>query len=153
MDYRIVEKAPFTAVGIKKSFGTENSYREVPLFWQETFERGCPLKGMFGICFDTEPARFDYWIADLYQPWDEIPDGCETTVIPGGLWAEFTCKGPLPGSLQSVNTKIWSEWLPALKGYSLAGNYSVEMYTPPAEDPENDVNYIWIPLKKDSQEQ
>ena len=66
-----------------------------------------------------------------------------------GLWAEFECKGPLPNSLQSVNTQIWSEWLPTLKGYSLAGNYSIEMYCPPAEKPEDTLSSIWIPLKKD----
>lgn len=67
---------------------------------------------------------------------------------PGGLWAEFTCKGPLPDSLQRVNTQIWSEWLPALTGYALAGNYSLEVYMPPAEKPEDNVSYICIPLKR-----
>ena len=32
-----------------------------------------------------------------------------------------------PDSLQSVNTKIWSEWLPALQGYELAGKYNLEV--------------------------
>ena len=50
-----------------------------------------------------------------------------------------------PDSLQSVNTQIWSEWLPAPKGYKLAGNYSLEVYGPPAEDPEEYVSYIWVP--------
>ena len=79
----------------------------------------------------------------------DIPEGCEWTVIPGGMWAQFKCKGPLPNSLQSVNTQIWSEWLPSLKGYSLAGNYSLEIYEPPTEKPEDYESYIWIPLKKD----
>ena len=48
-----------------------------------------------------------------------------------------------------MNTQIWSEWLPTLKGYALAGNYSIEMYYPPAENPEDTLSYIWIPLKKD----
>ena len=78
-----------------------------------------------------------------------MPEGCEWTVIPGGLWAQFKCKGPLPNSLQSVNTLIWSKWLPTLKGYSLAGSYSLEIYGPPKENPEDYESYIWIPLKKD----
>ena len=53
---------------------------------------------------------------------EDIPEGCETYQIPGSLWAQFVCRGPLPDSLQSVNTKIWSEWLPALQGYELAIN-------------------------------
>ena len=98
---------------------------------------------------DENGKEFDYWIADLYEPWKDVPEGCETRVIPGGLWAQFTCRGPLVESMQSVNTQIWSEWLPNLKGYTLAGNYSLEFYMPPAEKPEDNVNYIWIPLKKD----
>jgi AraC family transcriptional regulator len=50
-----------------------------------------------------------------------------------------------------VNTKIWSEWLPSLKGYSLAGNYSIEVYMPPAEKPEDTISYICIPLEKDEE--
>ena len=78
----------------------------------------------------------------------EIPEGCEWTVIPGGLWAEFKCRGPLPDSLQSVNTQIWSEWLPALKGYTLAGDYDIEVYLPPEEGSPDMKVYIWVPLKK-----
>ena len=36
-----------------------------------------------------------------------------------------------------------------LKGYKLAGNYSIEIYFPPAEKPEDTENYICIPLIKE----
>ena len=149
LDYRIVEKEPFKVVGIKRGFNSDTSYQEIPKFWDEWMKDMKGLKGVFGVCQDYDGKNFDYWIADPYEPGMEIPEGCEITEIPGSLWAEFTCRGPLPQSLQSVNTQIWSEWLPTLKGYKLAGNYSVEMYTPPVENPENDVNYIWIPLAKE----
>lgn len=148
LDYRIVKKAPFTIVGIKRRFNSETSYQEIPRYWQEWTQDMKGLKGMFGLCLDMDGKDFDYWIADLYEPWQEIPEGCGTYQIPGALWAEFPCKGPLPQSLQSVNTQIWSEWLPALTGYELAGNYSIEMYTPPKGNPAENVSYIWIPLKK-----
>lgn len=93
------------------------------------------LKGMFGLCLGMDGKDFDYWIADLYAPWQEIPAGCSARQIPGGLWAAFPCGGPLPQSLQSANTKTWSEWLPALTGYKPAGNYSIEMFSPPKETP------------------
>ena len=149
LDYRIVEKAPFTIVGVKRRFNSDTSYQEIPKFWNEWMSDMKGLKGTFGVCLDMDGKDFDYWIADLYMPWEDIQKGCGTYVIPGGLWAQFICKGPLPDSLQSVNTKIWSEWLPSLKGYSLAGNYSLEVYAPPAEKPEDTLSYIWIPLKKD----
>lgn len=148
LDYRIVEKAPFTIVGFKRRFSSETSYQEIPKFWNDWMSNNNGIKGMFGVCLDMDGTDFDYWIADLYAPWENIPKGCETYQIPGGIWAEFLCKGPLPESLQNVNTKIWSEWLPSLKGYSLAGNYSIEFYMPPAEDPADTTSYICVPLKK-----
>ncbi len=149
LDYRIVEKAPFTVMGIRRRFNSDTSYQEIPKFWDEWTTDMKGLKGILGVCLDMDGKDFDYWIADNYVPWEEIPEGCEWTVIPGGLWAEFKCRGPLPDSLQSVNTQIWSEWLPALKGYTLAGNYSIEVYGPPTENPEDYESYIWIPLKKE----
>ena len=148
LDYSITEKAPFTIVGFKRRFNTETSYQEIPKFWNEWMSDMKGLKGMFGVCLDMDGKDFDYWIADLYTPWEDIPEGCETYSIPGSLWAQFKCKGPLPDSLQSVNTQIWSEWLPSLKGYELAGNYSIEIYMPPAEDPADTLSYIWVPLRK-----
>ncbi len=148
LDYRIVEKAPFTIVGIRKRFDTETGYSEIPKFWDEWKSDMKGLSGMFGICTDMDGKNFDYWIADLYVPWKDIPEGCEIYQIPGGLWALFTCKGPLPDSLQRVNTQIWSEWLPSLQGYTFAGNYSLEVYMPPEDDPAESVSYICIPLLK-----
>lgn len=148
LDYKIVEKAAFTVVGIKKSFNSETSYKEIPKFWGEWTSDMKGLKGMFGVCSDMDGTNFDYWIADLYMPWEEYPQECSTYQIPGGLWALFKCVGPLPGSMQSVNTKIWSEWLPSLKEYELAGNYSLEFYLPPAKNPADTVSYIAIPIKK-----
>ena len=148
LDYSIMEKAPFTIVGVKRRFNSETSYREIPKYWNEWMSDMKGLKGMFGVCLDMDGKDFDYWIADLYAPWEDIHEGCETYQIPGGYWAQFVCRGPLPDSLQKVNTQIWSEWLPSLTGYELAGNYSIEIYMPPAEDPADTINYIWIPLKK-----
>ncbi|MBQ3842219.1 MAG: helix-turn-helix domain-containing protein [Ruminiclostridium sp.] len=148
LDYRIVERASFTIVGLRKKFNTDTSYQEIPKFWQEWMKDKKGLTGMFGFCVDSGGKEFDYWIADVYAPWKDIPEGCGTFQVPASLWAEFTCRGPLPDALQKVNTQVWSEWLPSLKGYELAGNYSAEIYMPPAEDPADSVNYICVPLKK-----
>ena len=148
LDYRIVEKAPFTVMGIRRKFNSETSYQEIPRFWGEWAQDMKGLKGVFGVCIDSEGKDFDYWIADLYSPLEDIPEGCETCQIPGGLWAEFRCRGSLPESLQKVNTQIFSEWLPSLTGYEPAGSYSVEVYSPPAEDPADTESFIWIPLRK-----
>ncbi|SFB99643.1 AraC family transcriptional regulator [Butyrivibrio sp. YAB3001] len=147
LDYQIVKKAPFTIVGVKRPFNSDTSYQEIPKFWDELLAKGesRPIKGTFGICLDMKGKDFDYWIADLYFPWEEIPKDCETRVIPGGFWAQFPCK---MSTLQETNTKIWSEWLPALKGYSLMGEYDIEVYLPPEEGSDEMSVYIWVPLKK-----
>ena len=148
MDYRIVEKAPFTIVGVKRPFNSDTSYQEIPKFWDEWLAQGekRPIMGTFGVCLDMKGKDFDYWIADLYFPWEDIPEGCETRVIPGSAWAQFPCTIK---TLQDTNTKIWSEWLPALQGYSLAGEYDIEVYLPPEEGSDDMKVYIWVPLKKD----
>ncbi|MBR6186263.1 MAG: AraC family transcriptional regulator [Clostridia bacterium] len=148
LDYRIVEKAPFTVVGVKRPFHSDTSYQEIPKFWDEWLAQGekRPIMGTFGVCIDMNGKDFDYWIADLYFPWEDIPEGCETRVIPGSCWAQFPCTIK---TLQDTNTKIWSEWLPALQGYSLAGEYDIEVYLPPEEGSPDMRVYIWVPLKKD----
>ena len=148
LDYRISEKAPFTVVGIKRRFNSDTSYDEIPKFWDEWMAQGekRSIMGTFGLCLDMDGKNFDYWIADLYFPWEEIPAGCETRVIPAGLWAQFPCTIE---TMQATNTRIWSEWLPALQGYSLAGDYDVEVYLPPMDGKEEMTVAIWVPLKKD----
>lgn len=155
MDYRIVEKEQFTVVGASRRFNTETSYREIPVFWQEFYANGGGEKicGKFGICLDPwdnsgSGMEFDYLIADPYDPGKDIPQGCVTRTIPAGTWAVFPCRGALPEALQSVNTRIWNEWLPNCRDYKLAGNYNIEMYTPPCEDPAKTYSEIWIPVEK-----
>ena len=88
MNYSIVEKAPFTIVGIRRPFHSDSSYQEIPKFWDEWLAQGesRPVMGTFGVCIDSEGKNFDYWIADLYFPWEEIPAGCEIAIlcIPSG---------------------------------------------------------------------
>ena len=151
MDYRIVEKAQFTVMGVSRSFSSETSYDEIPKFWEEHFRNGGgeKVKGMFGVCIDSKDngsaMEFDYLIADVYDPCAEIPGGCVTRVIPAGTWAIFPCSVK---TLQDVNTKIWSEWLPNCKDYNLAGNYNIEMYTEMCDDPAKQYSEIWVPVEK-----
>lgn len=150
LEYKIVEKAQFTVMGRSRKFNTETSYDEIPEFWKEHMNGGNNkvVCGMYGICMDCGGNNFEYLIADNYIPWKEIPEGYQTKVIPEGTWAVFPCRGALPKSLQEVNTKIWSEWLPSCKAYKLSGNYNIEMYSPPCTNPEENYSEIWIPVEK-----
>ncbi len=157
MEYRIVKKEGFSVLGVSKMFCYENAKQELPLFWQEhyTSGKGEEVCGMFGINIDLQMGNetFEYLIADVYNPSKDIPDGFVVKTIPAFTWAVFPCRGALPHSLQDVNTKIFSEWLPALQEYEFAAGYCVEMYDTPNKYPNGtkDDNYyteIWLPVKK-----
>lgn len=151
LEYKIVEKPQFTLAGVSRRFNAETSYQEIPKFWCEMMGmEKFPLLGMYGVCLemDEHDREFEYLIADNYIPWQEIPEGCAVKVIPASTWAVFPCRGPLPQALQDVNTRVWSEWLPNCKSYRLAMNLNIELYAPPAEDPENTYSEIWLPVKK-----
>lgn len=157
MNYKIIDKESFTVLGASKKFEYENCKQEIPLFWQEHYAKGHGkyVGGMFGINIDEQMGNdsFEYLIADLYNPNTEIPEGFVTRTIPAFTWAVFPCDGPLPTALQDVNTKIFSEWLPALKEYEFAAGYCVEMYDAADKYPRGvqDEKYhseIWIPIRK-----
>ena len=157
MDYRITQKEAFTVLSNSKEFHYENAKRDIPAFWQEHYAsgKGQQVCGMFGINIDPQMGNetFEYLIADIYNPSTDIPDGFTVKTIPAFTWAVFPCKGALPQALQDVNTKIFSEWLPALQNYELAAGYCVEMYDAPDKYPKGtgDENYyteIWLPVKK-----
>lgn len=157
MNYKIVEKESFTVLAVSAKFNYENCKQEIPKFWQEHFEKGNGryVCGMFGINIDEQMGQdsFEYLIADPYSPDKDIPEGFVTRTIPAFTWAVFSCDGPMPESLQDVNTKIFSEWLPALKEYEFVAGYCVEMYDAPDKYPKGtkDEKYhseIWIPIGK-----
>lgn len=148
LEYRIEEKASFTIVGVHKEFHGDTAYADIPAFWTEHMNSpvGKEIMGMFALCTDNLPNRFEYWIADNFNPDKPVPEGCETFTFPACTWAVFPCRGKLPEALQSVNTRIWQEWLPACREYKLGAAYNIEMYAPPAAKPEDTYSEIWIPV-------
>ena len=144
MNYKIVEKSAFTIMGKCRKFNAETSYVEIPEFWDEHFATGGGevIRGMFGVCVDGDGKEFEYLIADLYFPWNAIPDSCETRTFEAGTWAVFSYQGECPEALQTLNTQVWCEWLPNCKEYELGGNYNLEFYISETE------GEIWVPVKK-----
>lgn len=146
MNYTIEEMKSFRLIGFERSFTYEAAYQEIPAFWNEIFKyKIAPLCigktpktkleqavchygiGEFGVSIDDMPdtGRFRYLIAGVYTQGD-VPDGMTVCEIPALSWTKFSCVGPLPGALQSVNTKIFSEWLPNNPEYELAAGISLE---------------------------
>lgn len=148
LEYRIVKKPQFTVVGVCRRFNNESADSEIPKFWDETLIGS--VGGRYGICAKLEEndREFEYWIADDYIPWKDVPAELSVKVIPGGTWVVFPCQGPLPESLQNVNDKVWTEWLPGCTSYRLAGEYDVEFYAPQGERQENRYSEIWLPVEQ-----
>lgn len=156
MDYRIVKKEAFTVVGISKEFSYKNAKQDIPVFWEEHYASGNGkyVCGMYGINMDPQMGgdNFSYMIADIYNPSVDLKEGLEVKTIPAFTWAVFPCKGALSQTMQEVNTKIFSQWLPAQRDYEFAAGYCIEMYDDPGKYPDKtaDENYyaeLWIPIK------
>ena len=144
MDYRIETKEPFTVVGFTRHFHNETSYQEIPKWWDEMLQKGMPLDGEFGVCIDADGSEFDYLIADRWAPGQDVPEGCVTREIPGGMWAVFPCT---LATLQDVNTQMWRDWLPACREYRLSYNCNLEFYYPlDREDPPASKAELWLPI-------
>ncbi len=169
MDYTIEKKDATTFIGFVREFDVKTSYQDIPKFWDEINEKVmAPLQNRdfepksdiekaivdnviceYGICIEEDVksgGKFKYMIGGKYNGGD-VPEGMELYEVPALEWAIFNVVGPMPGALQSVNSKIYKEWLPSSE-YSIATGVDIEWYS---DGDTQDANYqsaIWIPIKK-----
>jgi AraC family transcriptional regulator len=169
MDYKIAPMFPFKLIGFQKIFDNETAYTEIPKFWDEicakyansVYAGNAPANpyeqalvdnciGEYGVCIDDlGEGKFRYLIAGKYTG-GAVPEGMVVCEFPRNEWAVFDCIGPNPQTLQSVNTRIFSEWLPGNADYELSGNATVEWYdcvNGEMTDPDYH-SAIWVPVKK-----
>ena len=157
MEYRIEKKEAFAVLANEKIFPYEGAKETIPAFWAEHFStgRGRTVMGTYGINHDESMGgeNFAYMIADPYDGKTPVPDGFVVREIPAFTWAVFPCRGALPKTLQDVNTRIYTEWLPAMQEYAFAAGYCVEFYDDPTQyangtADESYYSEIWIPVTK-----
>ena len=169
MDVKIAPMFPFKVIGFQKVFDNETAYAEIPKFWDEICEKyatsvyagNVPANpyeqalvdnciGEYGVCIDDiGGGKFRYLIAGNYTG-GAVPEGMVVYEFPRNEWAVFNCIGPNPQTLQSVNTRIFSEWLPGNPDYELSGNATVEWYdcvNGEMTDPDYH-SAIWVPVKR-----
>jgi AraC family transcriptional regulator len=167
MDYKINTMTGFKVIGFVKVFDSETAYTEIPKFWAEVGEKyagrvwngSSPENayekavadnniGEYGVCIDDiGGSKFRYLVAGKYTGGD-VPEGMCVYELPPSDWAVFDCCGPDPETLQTVNTKIFKEWLPGNPDYEFPGKVNVEWYgdgNPRASDYHS---AIWIPVRK-----
>lgn len=167
VDYIVEKMESFQVIGMAREIPMDRGYELCPKFWDEMKEKHltalCQGKkpetdreraiaeccvGLFGVCIEEEqnPGAFTYMAAGHYDG-RPVPEGMEVREIPAATWAKFRAQGPLPGSLQTLNTQIFQEWLPGNPQYELAFPTNIEVY-PKAEDGADYECYIWLPVKE-----
>ena len=169
MEYKVTPMFPFKVIGFQKVFDNETAYAEIPKFWDEICEKyaasvyagNAPANpyeqalmdnciGEYGVCIDDiGGGKFRYLVAGKYTGGD-VPEGMVVYEFPRSDWAVFDCIGPIPEALQSVNTRIFQEWLPGNPEFELCGNASVEWYDC-LNGEKTDPDYhsaIWVPVKR-----
>jgi AraC family transcriptional regulator len=158
MDYRIEEKEAFAVVGksIDVTCADGENLRQIPKFWADCHANGTCAKlesigtddKQLGICLNTAPGKeeFTYMIASKAGA-DAAPDGFTTAAIPAHTWAIFPSVGPMPGAIQSVFQRIFSEWFPAT-GYEHAAGPELEVYPIGDAYREDYRCEVWIPIVK-----
>ena len=169
MEYKITPMFPFKVIGFQKVFDNETAYAEIPKYWDEICEKyafnvyagNAPANpyeqalvdnciGEYGVCIDDiGGGKFRYLIAGKYTGGD-VPEDMVVYEFPRSDWAIFNCIGPIPEALQTVNTRIFQEWLPGNPEYELYGNASVEWYDC-VNGEKTDQDYhsaIWVPVRR-----
>lgn len=168
MEFKIEKREAMRMIGFERIISFETSYQEIPEFWDEFCGKHCGrnvpcapgeegvrqtieecMVGEFGVCVEDEKdmGHFRYYIAGYYQG-GEVPEGMKVFEIPAGEWAKFKCVGAMPAALQTVNTRIFREWLPGNPEYEMAFHCNIEWYSNGDTGSQDYESAIWIPIKR-----
>lgn len=172
MDFTIEKREDMRMIGFERTFSFENSYQEIPKFWDEFWDEFCGkycgrkvpcapgeealrqtvaecMVGEFGVCVEDEAdmEHFRYYIAGVYQG-GQVPEGMKVFEIPASEWAKFKCTGPMSKALQAVNTRIFNEWLPGNQEFEMAFHLNIEWYSGTDTGDSEYESAIWIPVRR-----
>ncbi len=168
MEFVVEKREAMRMIGFERICSFEAAYREIPKFWNEFCGKYCRkdapqepgedgirqtvaecMVGEFGVCVEDEgdTEHFRYYIAGAYQG-GEVPEGMKVVEIPASEWAKFKCTGAMPEALQTVNTRIFKEWLPGNGEYEMAHQLNIEWYSGGDTDSDTYESAIWIPVKR-----
>ena len=168
MEFQLEKRQSMQMIGLERIFSYDTSYQDIPKFWCEFCSRYCTqdtpappeeqairqtivecIVGEFGVCVEDidDGEHFHYYIAGAYQG-GAVPEGMSVFEIPASEWAKFHCIGRIPQSLQTVNTRIFSEWLPGNQEFKMSMPMNIEWYSDGDTDSDDYVSAIWIPVKR-----
>lgn len=165
LDFNLEKIESFTVIGFEKEFTFEEAYKKIPDFWQDIMKIQYSMFagrkpetelekaifeneiGEFGVCIDDiGNGKFRYMIAGRYKG-GNIPKEMKLFTFPTVDWAKFQCRGENPKAIQSLNTKIFKEWLPNNPEYEMSAGFNIEWYSKGINGPDYESG-IWFPVKK-----
>ena len=168
MEFQLEKRQSMQMIGLGRIFSYDTSYQDIPKFWCDFCSRYCTqdtpaspeeqairqtiaecIVGEFGICVEDidDGEHFHYYIAGAYQG-GAVPEGMSVFEIPASEWAKFHCIGRIPQSPQTVNTRIFSEWLPGNQEFEMSMPMNIEWYSNGNTESDDYVSAIWIPVKR-----
>jgi AraC family transcriptional regulator len=149
MEVTIVERSPFTVVGLKVRSKNENN--EIPQLWQVLGPRTSEIENMvddtaaYGISanVDKETREFDYIAGFEVSSAEDVPEGMVAFEVPGGKYAVFATTLPKIGE---TFDQAYHTWLPEA-GHQPAGGPEFELYDErfDPQDPNSEFG-LYIPI-------
>ena len=161
MDYRIIEKPLFHIVGKALRVATRDgeNLRRIPRFWEECQRDGSHDQlaalasqgavvgdATLGICTDfaEDMEEFTYMIAAERQN-EAVPDGMIQKTIPAATWAVFEARGAMPDAIQTVWSRVWSEFFPENK-FRHGDGPDLEIYPRGDATQPGYRSEVWVPV-------
>ena len=160
MDYKIIEREPFTLIAKVESFRIESikeeNNNEIPDFWKRSGEEGVFTElrkhskhpDIYGACspISKESQFFEYGIGMIHDG-GSIPSGYKLYEVKPTLWAVFPCIGDNGECIGETWDRIYKEFLPASE-YEMLDDTDFELY--PDNNDGNLFCEVWIPVSKKS---
>lgn len=164
MNYYYDHKAKMSFIGFHTEIKPGEGYIRCPEFWDEEYNKKyarlwqtmSPQNdvemailengiGMYAICSDNG-SSFEYWIAGIYKG-GIVPEGLSLFALPESDWVIFSSHGPLPESLQTLNSFVLQEWIPTEgRKVNAKDDICIEVYSSgDMQSPDYECG-IWIPL-------
>ncbi|MFC8342246.1 GyrI-like domain-containing protein [Streptomyces sp. NPDC057280] len=159
MRYRVVDKADFSVVGLKKRVPLVHAGPNQAII---DFVRGIDpqrverLKqlsdqepeGIVAVCDNLDPSRaegteLDYYHAVITSA--AAPEGATALAVPAGTWAVFTASGPAPQAIQELWRDVFTEWFPSNPYRSRTGPEILRTRLSPGTN-EADAE-LWLPVE------
>ena len=160
MQYRIVDKPPFSIVGARarvplvhlgRNSAIEEFVRSIPATVRDEIahlsnQDPAGIVSVTDKLDDTrsEGTNLDYWYAAVTS--QSCPDGLDTLDVPAGAWLVLTGAGPYPEAMQHLWRDAYGQWFPSNPWRTRPGPEMlwVELHDDGTGDAE-----LWLPIEPD----